>query len=76
VANSNNGAQSSEPETEEETEKQKLSDKIDGLVDKLVDTLKELKTLNAEDAVAATVDLLNQLKAADLIEERKGRKAA
>src|SRR5262249_29468891 len=52
----------SEPETEEEKQKQELSDKIDGLVDKLVGKLKELKTLNADDAIAATVDLLNQLK--------------
>ena len=68
--------QSSEPETEEEKEKQGLSDKIDSLVDKLVSTLKELRDLDADNAIAATVDLLNQLKAADLYEEPKKRKAA
>jgi ParB-like chromosome segregation protein Spo0J len=77
--NGKSKTQSCEPETEEDKlakEKQKLSDKIDGLVDKLVGALKELKVLDADNAIAATGDLLNQLKAADLIEEPKRRKAA
>jgi ParB-like chromosome segregation protein Spo0J len=77
--NGKSKTQSSEPENEEDKlakERQKLSDKIDSLVDNLVGTLKELKALDADNAIAATGDLLNQLKAADLIEEPKRRKAA
>jgi ParB-like chromosome segregation protein Spo0J len=75
----NGKTQSSEPETEEEKlakEKQKLSDTNDRLVEKLMENLKEWKDLDEENALTATSNLLDQLKAADLIEERKRRKAA
>src|SRR5262245_6779649 len=67
------------PETEEEKlakERLKLSDKNDKLVEKLIDNLKEWKKVDAVNAITAASNLLNQLKAAELIEERKGRKAA
>jgi ParB-like chromosome segregation protein Spo0J len=68
-----------EPETEEDKlakEKQKLSDTNDRLVEKLMENLKKWKDLDEENALTATSNLLDQLKAADLIEERKRRKAA
>jgi hypothetical protein len=52
------------------------SDKIDGLVDSLVDELKAWKEENAESAITATANLVDRLKAADLIEEKKRKKAA
>jgi hypothetical protein len=77
--NGKSKTQSSEPETEEDKlakEKQKLSDTNDKLVEKLMENLKKWKDLDEENALTATSNLLDQLKAADLIEERKRRKAA
>ena len=66
-------------ETEEEKlakEKLKLSDTNDKLVEKLMGNLIEWKKVDADNAIAATSNLLSQLNAAELIEERKRRKAA
>ena len=53
------------------------SDRVDGLVKRLVKVLKEWKKENEDTAIAAASNLVDQLKAADLIiEERKGKKAA
>jgi hypothetical protein len=41
-----------------------------------MENLKKWKDLDEENALTATSNLLDQLKAADLIEERKRRKAA
>jgi ParB-like chromosome segregation protein Spo0J len=80
TAKKKNGKSSdTKPETEEDKlakEKQKLSDTNDRLVEKLMDNLKKWKDLDEENALTATSNLLDQLKAADLIEERKRRKAA
>ena len=67
------------PETDEEkltTEKLKLSDTNDKLVEKLMGNLIEWKKVDADNAIAATSNILSQLNAAELIEERKRRKAA
>ena len=66
-------------ETEEEKlakQKLKLSDTNDKLVEKLMGNLIEWKKVDADNAIAATSNLLSQLNAAELIEERKRRKAA
>jgi hypothetical protein len=53
------------------------SDRVDGLVKRLVKVLKEWKKDNEDTAIAAASNLVDQLKAADLIvEEKKGKKAA
>ena len=57
-------------------EKLKLSDTNDKLVEKLMSNLIEWKKVDADNAIAATSNLLSQLNAAELIEERKRRKAA
>jgi hypothetical protein len=78
---SKNQSQASKPngETDEEKlakKKLKLSDTNDELVEKLMGNLIEWKKVDADNAIAATSNLLSQLNAAELIEERKRRKAA
>ena len=66
-------------ETEEDKlakQKLKLSDTNDKLVEKLMGNLIEWKKVDADNAMTAASNLLSQLNAAELIEERKRRKAA
>ena len=56
--------------------KKNRSDKIDGLAKSLIKELKAWKGEDVESAITATANLIDQLKAADLIEDKKGRKAA
>src|SRR5262245_13413809 len=79
VKKKNRKSKTQSSETEEDklgNEKQKLSDTNDRLVEKLMENLKKWKDLDEENALTATSNLLDQLKAADLIEDRKRRKAA
>jgi hypothetical protein len=52
-----------------------LNDQVDAAIEKVVEKLKKLKDQNKDTAVTAAYNLLQQLRAADLIEEQK-KKAA
>jgi hypothetical protein len=52
-----------------------LTDQVDTAIEKVIEKLKKLKQQNKDTAVTAAYNLLQQLRAADLIEEQK-KKAA